>query len=84
MSASTRRQPMLQWVPDEDADAFDRMAIARVGKPELTGDMFATQRTDMSHSVIACGRCHGVYGGDGIKNGVGRCPTKRCTCKRHK
>ncbi len=77
-------KPVLSWCDDEAADALERLVLARVGRPELPHPL-NVERIDMAHAVVACGRCGGVYGGDGlvIRNGVvrGRCPTARCTCK---
>lgn len=80
------RRPILVHCEDLIQERQDAMALERVGRPESLHDMNATVRVDMSHAVIACGRCGGVYGGDGVKldeagNIIGRCPTKRCTCR---
>jgi hypothetical protein len=77
-------RPLLQHVADEDQEALDAMALARAGGVELTHDLNGVQRVDMRHSVVACGRCGGVRGGDGVieRDGkhLGRCPTPRCVC----
>jgi len=82
----TRRQPILQWAADEEQDRADELALGRVGLPEPAHALNGAELVDMSHCVIGCGRCGGVYGGDGlvVRNGVqrGSCPTKRCICKR--
>ena len=80
----TRRQPILQWVPDEEHLFADRLARERVGQPESAHALNTSTRIDLGHAVIGCGRCGGVRGGDGIviRHGVmrGCCPTKRCSC----
>lgn len=80
------RKPILVWCADPDIERQNELALARVGGPESLHDLNGAVATDMSHAVIACGRCGGVYGGDGVKwrDGkiVGRVPTKRCECKR--
>lgn len=78
-----RRKPILVWEPDIDMDAFYRLNLARVGQPENPHRMNETMLVDMPRCVTACGRCGGVYGGSGIYR-HGRCPTKRCVCKRHR
>lgn len=81
------RRPILVHCADPIQERLDALALERAGRPESTHDMNATVRVDMSHAVIACGKCGGVYGGDGVNlddagNVIGRCPTKRCTCRR--
>jgi len=82
----TPTKPLLSWCEDEAARALERIVLERVGRAENEHPLNGAQRLDLSHCVIACGRCGGVYGGDGIvlRDGVvmGRCPTKRCTCRR--
>lgn len=82
MSAPRPKRPVLSMCPDPIQDRLDEMALARAGQSELDHPLNMSQRTDLLHAVIACGRCGGVYGGDGIFEGKGHCPTKRCTCKR--
>jgi hypothetical protein len=85
VDAATRGKPSLSWCEDAVSTFFERLALARVGQPESDHPLNAKQSFDMSHCVIACGRCGGVYGGDGVvsRGGkvFGRCPTRRCECK---
>lgn len=74
-------QPLLVWVPDEVYDHDQRIVVDRIGTPESAHGLNDTQRVDMAHAVIGCGRCGGVYGGDGVRANGGRCPTKRCVCR---
>jgi len=80
----TPKKPLLSWCEDEAAAALDRFVLERIGKAENPHPLNGSSRIDMRHCVIGCGRCGGVYGGDGIvtRDGVetGRCPTKRCVC----
>ncbi len=76
-----KRRPVLIWERDEEHEALELLATKRVGGIELSHDLNRPQRVDMSHAVIACGACGGLRGGDGMKPGVGSCPTKRCECR---
>lgn len=79
--APQRGQPTLHHFADEALELLTELALQRVGAPESVHSLNGTEVVAVAHSVTGCGRCGGVYGGDGIA-AHGRCPTRRCTCKR--